>query len=287
MPATEQVEISTLAAGPAAGPAAGTEADTAAGTAADTEAINEAERWRNVLALALDTDDLATAVSWAARLRPWFGVMKVGSELFSACGPAVVRELVDDGHPVFLDLKLHDIPTTVGRAARVIGKLGVSYVTAHVAGGPEMLAAAVAGFEAGAAAAGVTGGSGDGRAVSSRGVLGVTVLTSERLAPAEALVERALAAADAGCAGLVCAARDLIVVRALVAELVAVIPGVRPEGAPTDDQARAATPTEALRYGADLLVVGRAVTRAAAPERAAAELVHAIARSGQGRAADS
>jgi len=248
----------------------------------------DAEQWRHVLALALDTDDLATAVSWADRLRPWFGVMKVGSELFSAHGPDAVRAFVDDGHEVFLDLKLHDIPTTVGRAARVIGRLGVSYVTAHVAGGPEMLAAAVAGFEAGAPSAGaLTNSQGSGREARARGVLGVTVLTSEPLAPAEVLVERARAAVGARCVGVVLAARDLVVVRDLIGELVAVIPGVRPAGTPTDDQARSATPTEALRNGADLLVVGRAITLATMPEQAAAELVGAIASTGRGRTATS
>jgi orotidine-5'-phosphate decarboxylase len=247
----------------------------------------EAEQWRGALALALDTDDLATAVSWAGRLRPWFGVMKVGLELYSACGPDVVRALVDDGHTVFLDLKLHDIPTTVGRAARVVGRLGVTYLTAHVDGGAAMLDAAVTGFEEGReAGAAPRGGppagdaAGPGRQPRPAGVLGVTVLTSLPLAPADLLTERARAAVEARCVGVVCAARDLVVVRADIGDLIAVIPGVRPEGTPSDDQARSATASEALSLGADVLVVGRAVTRESVPEDAAAALVRAIARSG-------
>jgi orotidine-5'-phosphate decarboxylase len=268
----------------------GTEQDGEAVAGADPGAdpAGDAERWRHALALALDTDDLATAVEWAGRLRPWFGVMKVGLQLYSACGPDVVRALVDDGHPVFLDLKLHDIPTTVGKAAHVVGRLGATYVTAHIAGGAEMLAEAVSGFEDGSAGGSTEGSFAGGppgslEAVQPRaaGVLGVTVLTSLPLAPAELLAERARAAVEARCAGVVCAARDLVVVRAEIADLAAVIPGVRPEGAPTDDQARAATPSEALALGADLLVVGRAVTRAAVPEHAAAALVGGIARAGK------
>jgi orotidine-5'-phosphate decarboxylase len=253
------------------------------GTTADL--ASQAERWREVLALALDTDDFAAAVNWADRLRPFFGVMKVGLELYSACGPDVVRALVDDGHTVFLDLKLHDIPTTVGRAARAVGRLGATYLTAHIAGGPAMLAAAVTGFEEGShgGTAFGAGREGDGsRARPGRpaGVLGVTVLTSLPLAPADVLAERARAAVAARCVGVVCAAGDLVVVRPEIGDLTAVIPGVRPEGTPQDDQARSATASEALSLGADLLVVGRAVTRAPVPEDAAASLVGAIAGTG-------
>lgn len=243
---------------------------------------------RDRLALALDFDNLAAARSMARRLTDYFAVVKVGLELFIAEGPAAVEAFVADGFAVFLDLKLHDIPTTVGKAAHVVGRLGATYVTAHIAGGAEMLAEAVSGFEDGSAGGSTEGSFAGGppgslEAVQPRaaGVLGVTVLTSLPLAPAELLAERARAAVEARCAGVVCAARDLVVVRAEIADLAAVIPGVRPEGAPTDDQARAATPSEALALGADLLVVGRAVTRAAVPEHAAAALVGGIARAGK------
>ena len=104
--------------------------------------------------LALDVDDLVDALALARQLRPWFGVAKVGLELFSAVGPDAIAAVRDDGFDVFVDLKLHDIPTTVGGAARVIGALGAQYLTLHAAGGVAMLRAGVEGFEHGAAAAG-------------------------------------------------------------------------------------------------------------------------------------
>src|SRR5205807_3154940 len=119
--------------------------------------------------LALDVDDLAVAVALADRLDRWFGVVKVGLELFTGAGPAAVEALAAPGRRVFLDLKLHDIPTTVGKAARQVGRLGVGYVTLHTAGGVEMLMAGVEGLEAGAAEAGF----------DRPAALGVTVLTSD------------------------------------------------------------------------------------------------------------
>src|SRR5438105_1018578 len=86
---------------------------------------------RDRLALALDTDDLVVALRWAKELQPWFGVMKVGLELFSAAGPDAVASMADHGFKVFLDMKLYDIPTTVRRAARLLGELGATYVTLH------------------------------------------------------------------------------------------------------------------------------------------------------------
>ena len=105
---------------------------------------------RSRLALALDVDDQVAAMRLAHELRPWFAVAKVGLELYSAAGPDTVAALLDEGFGVFLDLKLHDIPTTVGRAARVLGALGVSYLTAHASGGAVMLRAAVDGLADGA-----------------------------------------------------------------------------------------------------------------------------------------
>ncbi|MGH9010884.1 MAG: orotidine 5'-phosphate decarboxylase / HUMPS family protein, partial [Acidimicrobiia bacterium] len=125
---------------------------------------------RDRLALALDVEDLAAAVALADRLHPWFGVVKVGLELFTAAGPAAVEKLARPDRRVFLDLKLHDIPTTVGKAARQVGRLGVGYVTLHAAGGVDMLRAGVDGLAAGATDAGL-----DDRPVA----LGVTVLTSD------------------------------------------------------------------------------------------------------------
>ena len=224
---------------------------------------------RRRLALALDVDDLVVALRLARRLRPWFGVAKVGLELFAAAGPETVSALTVEGYRVFLDLKLHDIPTTVRRAATVIGGLGTAYTTVHTQGGPSMLRAAVEGMAEGAAAAGTP----------PPCVLGVTVLTSDADAPVDALEARAAMAAASGCCGIVCAAADLATTRRVAPDLVKVVPGIRPPGVPTDDQARAATPAEAIRAGADVLVVGRAVTAAADPERVAQALLDELTGS--------
>jgi orotidine-5'-phosphate decarboxylase len=222
---------------------------------------------RRRLALALDVDDLVAGLRLARRLRPWFGVAKVGLELFAAAGPEAVTALVDEGYLVFLDLKLHDIPTTVGRAGRVIGGLGAAYTTVHTAGGEDMVRAAVAGMAEGAGASGL----------APPCVLGVTVLTSDADAPADVLAARAALAARAGCGGVVCAAADLPAVRAAAPGLVTVVPGIRPAGAEAGDQARAATPGAAVGAGADVLVLGRAVTAAADPEEVAAGVADEVA----------
>jgi len=218
---------------------------------------------RASLALALDVDDLVEANRLARELKPWFGVAKVGLELYSAVGPEALLTMSGHGYEVFADLKLHDIPTTVGRATRVLGALGVSYVTAHAHGGAAMLRAAVEGLQEGAAAAGVEPGM----------VVAVTVLTSDRGAPAHIMPKRVSTALEAGCGGLVCAADDLGDARRLAPRLTRVVPGIRPEGVASHDQARPATPREARDAGADLLVIGRAVTAAADHRMAAAAIV--------------
>ncbi|HMK62107.1 MAG TPA: orotidine-5'-phosphate decarboxylase [Acidimicrobiales bacterium] len=219
--------------------------------------------------MALDVDDLVVALRLARRLRPWFAVAKVGLELFAASGPETISALTVEGYRVFLDLKLHDIPTTVRRAATVIGGLGTAYTTVHIQGGAEMVRAAVEGMDCGAAAAGVP----------APCVLGVTILTSTAEAPEEVLAERAALAADSGCGGVVCAAADLEVVGRAAPGLLRVVPGIRPRGVAAHDQARAATPAQALAAGAGLLVIGRAVTAAADPERVARALLDDVTGS--------
>src|SRR5579859_6548634 len=118
-----------------------------------TEPVPESVRSR--LALALDVDDAVVAARLARQLAPWFGVAKVGLELFSAAGPEVVQSLIGAGYDVFLDLKMADIPTTVNRAARVVGALGVSYLTLHAFAGPAVLRAGVEGLAEGADKAGL------------------------------------------------------------------------------------------------------------------------------------
>ncbi|WP_052667361.1 orotidine-5'-phosphate decarboxylase [Nitriliruptor alkaliphilus] len=212
------------------------------------------------IVVALDVPTLEEASDLAAALAGEVGWLKVGLELFAAHGPDAVRAVADHA-PVFLDLKLHDIPTTVERAAARVADLGVGLLTVHASGGPAMIEGAVRGL----------GGQGE--------VLAVTVLTSMReddLAAvgqpgaAEQVPNLARVAVEAGAPGLVCAPPDLRAVRAAVGPDVRLVtPGVRPVGASADDQARVATPAGAVADGADLLVIGRPITRADDPVAAA------------------
>lgn len=229
-----------------------------------TEEITEELRGR--MALALDVDDLVAATRLGKRLAPWFGVAKVGLELYTAAGPDAIASLSNQGFAVFCDLKLHDIPNTVGRSARVLGALGVRYVTFHTHGGVDMLRAGAEGLAEGAAGAGL----------DPPTALGVTVLTSDDTAPPHIVPKRLRVAVEGGCGGIVCAAADLADARTIAPRLTRVVPGIRPAGSPTHDQTRSATPTEALEGGADILVIGRAVTEADKPEEAAAALVNAL-----------
>lgn len=221
------------------------------------------------LAVALDVADLDAALEMARLVAPWFGVAKIGLELWAAAGPRSVEPIRGLGLEVFCDLKLHDIPTTVGRASRVIGGLGVAYVTLHASGGTAMLRAGVEGLAAGASAAGL----------QAPCALGVTVLTSEP--DASHFDERLDTAVASGCGGVVCSVRELDRVRSGNHDLVTVVPGIRPAGAGADDQARVGTPGEVARAGGDVLVVGRPVTAAGDPADAArrihAEVADALA----------
>jgi orotidine-5'-phosphate decarboxylase len=217
---------------------------------------------RRRLALVLDVDDLVVARRLGQTLRPWFGVAKVGLELYSAVGPDAIGAMADLGYQVFVDVKLHDIPTTVNKAARVLGSIGASYLTLHAHGGVAMLRAGVDGLKDGASEAGLP----------EPTALAVTVLTSDADAPPHIVPKRVRIAGEGGCGGIVCAASDLQIVRELAPRMIKVVPGIRPEGTPVDDQARVATPSEALAQGADLLVIGRAVTKAEDPAAAAAAL---------------
>lgn len=221
----------------------------------------------NRLIVALDVPDTAGARALAARVGPAAAWVKVGLELFIAAGPDVVAAMRAAGHRVMLDLKLHDIPETVGRAMTQAARLGAELVTVHAGGGRAMLAAAVA------ATAG-----------TPARVLAVTVLTSMgdgdlddigAIGPAAALVERrARLAAAAGCHGVVASAQEARAIRAAAPPgFLIVTPGIRPAGAAHGDQQRVATPASARRDGADLIVVGRPIRDAADPAAAAAAIV--------------
>jgi orotidine-5'-phosphate decarboxylase len=223
--------------------------------------VNDA---RDQLVLVLDLDDLDEALGLCRRLAPWFGTAKVGFELFAAAGSAAFDAIHDLGLRVFADMKLHDIPTTVERAARVHGRNGVDFLNFHAAGGVEMLRAGIRGLREGAAEAGH----------AQPIALGVTVLTSEPTT--EAFADRLAWSREAGCDGVVCAMAE--VAQAHDAQLRTMVPGIRLTGQSHDDQARAATPEAAIAIGADWLVVGRAVTHADDPAVAAAT-VHAAVES--------
>ena len=222
---------------------------------------------RDRLALALDLDDLDAARALAGRLDPWFGIVKVGLELFTTAGPAAVEVLATPERRVFLDLKLHDIPTTVGRAARAAGRLGVSFLTLHCAGGTDMVRAGVEGLADGAAGA--------GHPVPT--ALGVTVLTSEP--DATAFPIRLEVAIAGGCGGVVSSVAEVARVKAAAAGMVTVVPGIRLPGGEAHDQARVGSPLAALEAGADVLVVGRAVTAAHDPEGAAAAIAEVLSKA--------
>lgn len=204
------------------------------------------------LAIALDTDDLDTALSWAKGVQGLFGIAKVGLELFSACGPVAIERLLHLGFKVFLDLKLYDIPHTVERSAKVAAAMGVSYLTVHSAGGQQMIEGALTGLHNGASL----------RGLATPRLLGVTVLTSVEFVADGQIEEKVSTLRAAGANGLVCSANDLDLINALVPDFLKVVPGIRRTQDPLGDQARVASPLEAIRHGADMLVVGRPVTAA-------------------------
>jgi orotidine-5'-phosphate decarboxylase len=225
------------------------------------------------LVVALDASEAERLLALAHTLRGHVGMVKVGLEAFTAVGPSLVAQLDGLGLPVFLDLKLHDIPNTVDRAARNCAGLGVRALTVHASGGEAMLAAAVTGAEAGKAA-------GRPRPL----VLAVTVLTSldnealERLGISGGAAARvwgwAAMAHRAGCDGVVCSPRELAMLRRdMPPDFVLLSPGIRPAGAAADDQRRVATPSAALAAGADYLVVGRPITAAGDPAAAAEAII--------------
>ena len=219
------------------------------------------------IAVPLDTQDLATAELWAKAVSPHVQVLKVGLELFCAHGPAVVEAVSGDAE-VFLDLKLHDIPNTVAGAARSVAELGPTYLTVHASGGPEMVRAAA-------------------DALPATQVVGVTVLTSltaEQLAavgfagsPRDAVRRLAVLAVEGGARALVCSPLEVADVRREVGPDIRLItPGVRPTGGAVGDQARVATPQQALADGADLLVIGRPITGATDVAAAAHDLAASL-----------
>ena len=224
------------------------------------------------LCIALDFSTRDEILSAARHFAPRVGWLKVGLEAFVAEGPRVVSEVAETGARVFLDLKLHDIPTTVARAVTAAVRSGASMVNVHAFGGRAMLVAA----RESASAAGPT--------VRLIAVTLLTSLDSRSLADLpvsghpEGIVRRlATLARECGLDGVVCSPHDVREIKTAGGPaFVAVVPGIRPAGADPGDQKRAATPGEALREGADLLVVGRPVTAAPDPDAALESLLAEI-----------
>jgi orotidine-5'-phosphate decarboxylase len=262
-PSREETTVQTSPAGTAHG---------AQGEPAARKAGGAPGRRLAPVAVALDAPDIDVAAHWATLVTPYVSTVKIGLELYLRYGPAVVATVRGgSGVQVFLDLKLHDIPNTVAGAARAVAKLRPEILTVHAAGGAEMIKAAVA-------------------AAPDTIVAGVTLLTSmgdKDLAElgldgpvSDAVRRMAALAVGAGARGLVCSPQEVAAVRAEVGQdIMLITPGIRLAGAVSDDQARIATPEEALKAGADLLVIGRPITRAADPGAAAAAIAASLRRA--------
>lgn len=219
----------------------------------------------NPVCVALDTSEYARVERLAFMTEPHAGMFKVGLMAFAANGPGIVRRLARM-RPVFLDLKLHDIPAQVGGAVAAVGDLGASWVTVHAAGGPEMMRAAVdsAGGTMTVLAVTVL------TSLDDR-VLGLTGVTSDALSQVLRMAELAL---GAGVGGLVCSPLEIAGVRARFGSAadggpVLFVPGIRPLGSDAADQRRTMTPREAIDAGADVIVIGRPITGASDPAEAA------------------
>jgi orotidine-5'-phosphate decarboxylase len=222
---------------------------------------------RNPIIVALDVESRAEARALVGAIGPAVEFYKVGMELYAAAGPDMVRELKDCGKQVFLDLKFYDIPETVRRAVAQVARLGVRFLTVHAV--ESVMRAAV-----------------EGKGTSGLQLLAVTVLTSfgpDDLAglgytctASELVTLRAKQAVATSVDGIVCSPLEVAAVRAVAPGCVLVTPGVRSPGASHGDQKRVATPAEAIRNGADYLVIGRQITRSTDPAGEAARILHEI-----------
>jgi orotidine-5'-phosphate decarboxylase len=242
--------------------------------APSTETASDSyEEARKRLIVAVDVPSAKAAMELVRQLEgtcPW---LKVGLELFTAAGPAIVEQLVNRGHSIFLDLKFHDIPNTVAGAVRSAAGLGVRMMTLHALGGPTMLAAARNEVE---------------KLSDPPELLAVTVLTSmdaEQLnavgvaaSPAIEVETLAKLGLEAGIRGFVSSPQEVAALRSITGTAgVLVVPGIRPAGAAVGDQRRVATPAETLRQGASFLVVGRPIAQAANPAEAARGILEEMA----------
>ena len=228
------------------------------------QAVEIKPRERIIVALDVATSEEALAL--VRQLSPHAGLFKIGLQLYTAAGPEIVRAVRAEGGRIFLDLKLHDIPNTVGRAVQSASSLGVEMLTLHLSGGRAMIEAAAQ------------------AAPPEMLLLGVTVLTSaddatlREVGVLSAMKEQVLRLArlgiESGLRGLVASPHELTPLRAAHgAKIRIVTPGIRPAGSPAGDQKRATTPAEAIKAGADFLVIGRPITAASDPRAALEQIV--------------
>lgn len=213
-------------------------------------------RSKTELIVALDVDSYKKAEQLVNSLYPKVKFFKVGSQLFTACGPQIIKKICKKGAKVFLDLKFHDIPNTVKRAVESAKKLNVFMLTLHLSGGLEMLKAAAS--------------------INKRSrIIGVTVLTSQKVSSTgEKVLALAKMAKEAKLDGVVCSVHEAEKVRrACGKNFLIVTPGIRPKGSAVGDQKRVATAADAVKTGANYIVVGRPIIKAEDPQKAAIEII--------------
>lgn len=224
----------------------------------------------NPIYVAIDTPDLDRALQIAQSVKTHAGGVKLGLEFFSAQGPEGVRRIGELGLPIFLDLKLHDIPNTVAKAVEALAPLHPAILTVHGFGGREMLLAAKK------------------AALANTKIIAVTLLTSldssdladfgiER-SPADQVSRLAWVARDSGVDGIVCSGAEVGQAKAAWPDGFFVVPGIRPAGADVGDQKRVVTPARALSYGASILVIGRPITGAADPGQAIMDIAESLSQ---------
>ena len=225
---------------------------------------------RDRLIVALDFPTPAKALALVSVLSGSVSIYKIGLQLYTAAGPAIVQAVAATGAKIFLDLKLHDIPNTVAKAVAAAGELGVQMLTVHLSGGGAMLKAAI------------------GATPPHLSLLGVTVLTSatqetlSEIGVSSKLEDQVLRLADlgkqSGIDGLITSPREVRLLRERCGnDMILITPGIRPAWAAPDDQKRVTTPSEAVKAGADYLVIGRPITAAADPPAAVERLVEEMA----------
>lgn len=229
---------------------------------------------KDKLIFALDVESLKEAEDWVLRLRDYVGIFKVGKELFTKCGPEIVEKILRCGSKVFLDLKFHDIPTTVAKAGIQAAKMGVSIFNVHALGGREMMKRVVEDVV----------NTCEKEKISHPLIVAVTILTSlnneqlKELGIIKPVVDEvtvlARLAKDSGLDGVVCSPREISIIKNECGRNFKVItPGIRGKNSPPDDQKRTATASEAVLLGSDFIVVGRPIRNAPDPAMAARKIL--------------